>query len=80
MSKQRTPKHSFVHTITVGGVVYILRFEQQEPGRYAATSIMTELPPFEVVQSPEGWRIDREMPDREQFEELLKPRLDEEVG
>ena len=80
MSKQRTPKHSFVHTITVGGVVYILRFERLEPGRYAVASRRAEPAPFEIAQTGEGWRISREMPDREAFEELLKPRLDEEVG
>ena len=79
MSRQTTPKHSFVHTITVSGVVYILRFERLAPQRFAATSLMAELSPFEIPNTEGAWRITGNMRDRDQFEALLKPRLDEEV-
>lgn len=79
MSKQNKPK-TFVHTITVSGVVYILRFEQLELTRYAVTCHTGNLPPFEVNRNGAAWRIAGDTPDREQFETLLQPRLDEEVG
>ena len=60
--------------------MYILRFERMEPRRYAVTSLTAELSPFEIAHTGEGWRINPGMPGREQFEALLNPRLDEEVG
>jgi len=79
MSKQKTPR-TFVHTITVGGVVYILRFEELEARRYTGKSLTAELNPFEIADTGEGWRIAGDVPHKERFETLLKPRLDEEVA
>jgi len=80
MSKHRTPGHTFVHTITVRGVVYILRFERLELTHFAVTCHTGNLQAFEICRSADGWRITGDVPDREQFEALLQPRLDEEVG
>lgn len=79
-SKQKTQRHTFVHTITVRGVVYILRFQRLEPTRFAVTCHTGSLPPFEIWRDAAGWQITGNIPYREQFEALLQPRLDEEVG
>ena len=81
VQKRKRIRHTFVHTVIVGGLGQVLWFEL-EPSRkaYAVSRVNnTHLPDFRMQRNGNTWQLIGDIPDRAQLEEPLMQYFHEAV-